>query len=73
MNYIRILFFGIMAFVCVFFGWNMLEQAFGEQREVYVIDGVLNYWAVLGGFLSSLVIIGYCVTEIVKKNQQYHF
>jgi len=72
-NYIRILFFGIIAFVCVFFGWNMLEQALGEQREVYVIDGILNYWAVFAGFLSSLVIIGYCVTEIVKKKSAISF
>lgn len=73
MNYIRILFFGIIAFVCVFFGWNMLEQAFGEQREVYVIDGVINYWAVFGGFLVSLSIIAYCLSEILKKNLSAKF
>lgn len=73
MNYIRILFFSIMAFVCVFFGWEMIAKAVGEQREVYVIAGILNYWAVFAGLLSSLVIIGYCVTEIVKKKSPLSF
>lgn len=73
MNYIRILFFIVIAFVCVFFGWEMIAKAVGEQREVYVVVGILNYWAVFAGLLSSLVIIGYCVIEIVKKKSPISF
>ncbi len=67
MNYLRIVFFGAFLFACVFFGLDMLEQAFGEKREVYVIDGILNYWAVFGGFILSSIIIVYCVVEILKN------
>lgn len=67
MNYIRIVFFGSFLFACVFFGLDMIEQAYGEQREFYVISGILNYWAVFGGFFISLIIIVYCVTEIFKR------
>jgi len=66
-NYLRIVFFGAFLFACVFFGLDMLEQAFGEKREVYVIDGILNYWAVFGGFILSSIIIVYCVVEILKN------
>ena len=68
MNYLRVVFFGAFLSASVFFGWDMLEQAFGEQREVYVIDGILNYWAVFAGFLVSLIIIIYCMAEILKRN-----
>jgi hypothetical protein len=72
-NYLRIVFFGAFLSASVFFGWDMLEQAFGEQREVYVIDGILNYWAVFGGFLVSLIIIVYCLAEILKRNLSAKF
>lgn len=51
----------------------MIAKAVGEQREVYVVVGIVNYWAVFAGLLSSLVIIGYCVTEIVKKKSPISF
>lgn len=73
MNYLRIVFFGAFLFACVFFGLDMLEQAFGEQREVYVIDGILNYWAVFGGFILSSIIIVYCVVEILKNKSLVTF
>lgn len=73
MNYIRIVFFGAFLFACVFFGLDMLEQAFGEKREVYVIDGILNYWAVFGGFILSSVIIFYCAIEILKNKSLVTF
>lgn len=73
MNYLRIVFFGAFLFACVFFGLDMLEQAFSEQREVYVIDGILNYWAVFGGFILSSVIIVYCVVEILKNKSLVTF
>lgn len=64
MNYIRILFFGAIAAGSTFFGWDMLQQAFGEHREIYVIAGILNYWAVFSCLSSSLIIILYCSVEI---------
>lgn len=73
MNYIRILFFGSMASVSVFFGWEIFEKAFGEQRQIYVIDGILNYWAIFASFLSCLVIICYCIAEVLKKNASTSF
>lgn len=65
MNYVRILFFGAIAFGSTFFGWDVLQEAFGEQRDVYVIVGILNYWAIFSCMASSLIIILYCSVEIV--------
>ena len=73
MNYIRIFFFGAMASISVFFGWDIFDEAFGSQRDVYVVDGILNYWAIFAGFLCSLVIISYCITEILKKRSSAAF
>lgn len=73
MNYLRIFFFGAMAAASIFFGWDIFDEAFGPQRDVYVIDGILNYWAIFAGFLSSLVIITYCMTEILKKRASTAF
>ncbi|WCH28246.1 hypothetical protein [Aeromonas salmonicida] len=73
MNYLRIIFFGFFLSASVFFGWDILEQAFGEQREVYVIDGILNHWAVFGGFILSSIIIVYCVVEILKNKSLVTF
>lgn len=67
------LFFSIIVFVCVFFGLDILTKAFGTQRDVYVINGILNYWAIFSGFLSSLIIIYYCIVEILKRKPPVSF
>ncbi|MDM5088243.1 hypothetical protein OB947_04835 [Aeromonas bestiarum] len=68
MNHIRIIFFGTILFGSAFFGWDSIERAFGAQSDVYVIYGILNYWAIFSAFLSSLIIIAYCLGEILKRN-----
>lgn len=73
MNYLRIVFFGILLSICVFFGLDSVESAFGVQKSVYVIYGILNYWAMFGAFLFSLIIIVYCLAEILKINLSSSF